>query len=427
MIDTPSTEFRITRRTIVTNIATLFSGSAIAQAITAVTFILTARQLGPEQYGQYTGSMVFATFCSIVFSLGLDIWLLREGGRIPTRIGNLVSSVLVIKVTIGLVWLGAMYILALWINSSSLPVELVRLAALIIWLDSMFMTALTGFKAILRNKINSLLQVASALIILSVVILLISRGETQASVFMQARAVILSFSLLVSLIFVWYFLKIKPSRSTAKTALTETPPYAVSEFLAWTYMRVDVLIIAFILNEYAVGLYAPAEGIINALYIVPLAVYFVMVPVLSNLFLTDRSQAWLTAKRFIGVLGGIGIALFVALYFGAKFIVYLLGPAYAGSEDILQILSVILLIHSIIFGAAAILVATNQQVKRSLVQAVAVGLNIGLTLLVIQHWGITGVAYAYVVTEIFLLLGYTFLVLRYRHQNPIEAPKSAMK
>jgi O-antigen/teichoic acid export membrane protein len=106
--------------------------------------------------------------------------------------------------------------------------------------------------------------------------------------------------------------------------------------------------------------------------------------------------------------------MFIALFFGAKYFVLLLGTAYAGSQEILQILSIILFIHSLTFGVAAILVATNQQTKRSIIQAIAVVINIGLNFLVIERWGIIGVAWVFVLTEIVLLLGYTWLVLRYR-------------
>ena len=413
MIETPSTEFQINRRTIINNITALFSGSAIAQAIAALTFILTARQLGPEQYGQYTSSMVFATFCSIVFSLGLNIWLLREGGRLPSGVGNLTGSIIGIKLSIGIVWLFVMFMIASRIESDSIPANLLRLGAVIIWFDSMFMTALTGFRSILRNSINSLLLVASAFSVLLVTLFLVYSGVYQASIFMIGRAIILFLSLLVSLIVAWNVLKLSLSSATAKIALIQSPPYAVSEFLAWAYRRVDVLIIAFMLNDYAVGLYAPAVGIINALYLVPMAIHFVMVPVLSNLFSTDVRQAWITARRFIGVLILVGLGLFLLLFFGGKYLIYLLGPAYASSQEILQILSAILFIHSITFGVAAILVATNQQKQRTIIQAVAVVINVGLNFLIIQRFGITGVAYIYVLTEVVLLLGYVYLVLRY--------------
>lgn len=407
----------INRQTIISNIVTLFSGSAIAQGIGAITFILTARQLGPEQYGQYTSSLALATFCSIIFSLGLNIWLLREGGKSPNQISKLVGSILLIVTGLGAVWLIGMFIIAGLIKSNSLPEDLVRIASVIVWVDSLLLIILTGFKSILRNRINSLIQSVIAIIILLMTVLLIWSGEQQASEFMIARALILAVSLIVSFIITWKIISLATDRKIINTALKESPPYAISEFLAWTYMRVDVLIIAFLLDDYAVGLYAPAEGIINALYIVPLAIHFVMVPVLSNLFQRDINQAWLTTRRFFYVLVLVGLGLFLVVFFGAEFIVLLLGPSYAGSLEILKILSIILFIHSISFGTAAILVATKQQSQRTIVQAVAVLINITLNIYVIGKWGITGIAFVYVLTEIVLLAGYSFLVARYRRKS----------
>jgi O-antigen/teichoic acid export membrane protein len=64
------TTLRTDRRTVISNIITLFLGSAIAQGFTATLLILTARQLGPAAYGQYASSMALATSLSIIFSLG---------------------------------------------------------------------------------------------------------------------------------------------------------------------------------------------------------------------------------------------------------------------------------------------------------------------------------------------------------------------
>lgn len=407
-------QFQINRKTIVTNIATLFSGSAIAQLVNAITFILIARQLGPENYGQYTGSMVFATFCSIVFNLGLNLWLLHEGGRSPSLIGKLTGSIISLQLLVGAIWLVIMYVIAGAIDSSSLPAEYVRLASLTIWFSTMFTSILTSFRAILRNLINSLLDVAATLAVFIFTIILILQGINEVAIFMQTRAIVYIVSFAVALLTAWSLLELQASRKVARRAVLEAPPYAMSEFLAWTYMRVDVLIIAFMLDEYQVGLFAPAEGIVNALYIIPLSIHLVMVPVLSNLFPKDVSQAWITAKRTVILLAIVGMGIFLALLFGGKFLILLLGTAYTGSLEILQILSVILFIHSITFGVAAILVATNQQGKRSIVQTIAVVINVGLNFAVITRWGIVGVAWVYVFTEIFLLLGYTWLVARYK-------------
>jgi len=76
-----SSILRLNRRNVVNNIAALLSGSAIAQGMTMLAIMLTARQLGAVKYGEYVSAYTLASATAIVFNLGLDIWLLREGGR----------------------------------------------------------------------------------------------------------------------------------------------------------------------------------------------------------------------------------------------------------------------------------------------------------------------------------------------------------
>jgi len=104
MTNRTSPLIHIDRRTLITNILLLFSGSAVSQGLTALVLLLTARQIGPEQYGQYASSIVLTTFCSIFFNFGLDTWLLREGSSRPSQIGVLAGSVLGIKIGFGGVW-----------------------------------------------------------------------------------------------------------------------------------------------------------------------------------------------------------------------------------------------------------------------------------------------------------------------------------
>ncbi|MFC1923028.1 oligosaccharide flippase family protein [Chloroflexota bacterium] len=410
-------EFTINRRTIITNIATLFSGSAIVQALTAVILLLTARQLGPEQYGQYASSLALATALSIVFSLGLNLWLLRAGGREPSRIGALLGSVFGLKLSIGIVWFSLIFFLAPMINSSSLPTNLVRLAAFTILIGNLFVTVLTSFKAILRNRINASIEVVSICGQLFVTFLLINAGNQNAFDYLGARSLILLISLPVALIVAQVILHLRPNLNTAKQALAQSPPYAISEFLAWMFMRADLLIVAMKLGDYSAGIYSAASGVLNALFIVPNTVGFVIVPVLSNLFASHVEQAWLTAKRALGLLLIIGIGLFVAIFFGAELLVLILGQSYSESQEILQLLSIIILFQSINYGTAAILVATNQQAKRTAVQFIAVSINVILNLLVIDRLGLIGVAYVYIITEIVLMIGYAFLVVRYRRKT----------
>ena len=60
--------------------------------------------------------------------------------------------------------------------------------------------------------------------------------------------------------------------------------------------------IALRLDKYSAGIYSSAESILNALFLIPNTVSFVIVPVLSHLFATDVRQAWKTAWRSLLVL-----------------------------------------------------------------------------------------------------------------------------
>lgn len=413
MTTTPSARLPLNRRTVISNIATLFSGSLLSQGMTSLALLITARQLGAVGYGQYAACFALSSFSSIAFSLGLDVWLLREGGRNPAHLGEFLGSVLTIKGVIGAIWFGLVVLSSPLLNQNSFPAGLMRLSALSVWLDSLFATVLIFYKASLCNKVTAVLEACSDGIWLLITLLLAVLGEQQATVYVRARVGVLLLSFIVAVLLVQRRTPLRGTRQTIRRAISEAFHLALSEFLAWTSMRADVFIVALILGEYATGLYSPAVGIVNALFLVPATVYLVITPVLSNLFVTNVRQAWLTTKRGILLLMVVGAGLSLALIIGAGPLTSLLGASFKGSQEILQILSLVLLVHSLSFGMAAVLVATNQQARRVVVQAVVVAVNVLLNLLVVRWAGIRGVAVVYVVTEVMLLVGYAWLVRGY--------------
>jgi O-antigen/teichoic acid export membrane protein len=403
---------QLNRQNVLKNIATLFSGSAIANAMTILTLLLIARHFGAEDYGRYSSSLALASLSSIVFNLGLDIWLLREGGRRPAELKDSLGSVLVIKSIAGLPWFGILATAAPLINQQVFPADLIRLLAVTVWVDSLFATALTAFKASLRNRFTSILEAGSDAIWLLGTLLLIVGGNQDLNDFVYVRIVVLLGSVILALALLHRTVGIQGSKSTAKQAIREAFPYASSEFLAWASSRADVVIVGIFLGQYAAGIYSPAVGIVNGLFLVPAAVYMVMLPVLSNLYMNNPVQAKISARRTISLLTLIGLLLSVTFALIAPLLVSFLSESFLESLDIMRILSIILLLKSISYAMAAILVANGQQSRRTIVQAAAVGLNIALNLLVISKFGVTGVAVVYVITELVLLAGYSWLVYR---------------
>lgn len=416
------TQFHLNRRTIVANITTLFSGSAAAQGMTALALLLTARQLGATTYGQYAACFALTSFTSILFNLGLDIWLLREGGRSPAQLAKYTGGVFWIKISGGLVWFAILMATSPFLDSDTYPTDLLLFCAIAVWLDSLLLTILTSFKTSLNNRITMFLESGSDALWLLATLSLIAIGSQDVLKFIQIRTIALILSLGIGLYLIRRIIGLSGSITIALRALRETPSFATSEFLAWTTMRVDVIIISFALGTSAVGLYSPAIGLVNMTFVVPAAVYMVMVPVLSNLYEANRPQMRKSSRNTVLLSLGIGVGLAVILYSTAPLVVLLLGESYQETIDIIRILSPLLIFKSVSFALAAIIVSSGDQPRRPYIQAIAVSVNITLNLIIVGIAGITGVAVVYVITEIIILAGYSWLVWTHR-RRPSQVSK----
>jgi O-antigen/teichoic acid export membrane protein len=274
----------------------------------------------------------------------------------------------------------------------------------------------------LRNTFTSLLEAGSDAAWLLVTAALIFSGSQDINTFVYGRGLVLLASVMLALAILFKLIGLRAGREMVGKALKEAFPFASSEFLAWASMRGDVIIIGFILGGYAAGIYSPAVGVVNGLFLVPAAVYMVMVPVLSNLYAHHPNQARTSARRMVLLLALTGAILSAGFFIGAPVLISFLSESFQESLGIMRILSVILLLKSGSFAMAAILVATGQQSGRTKVQAITVFLNISLNLLVVSRYGISGVAVVYVVTETVLLAGYAWLVYQQRVEPTERRP-----
>ncbi len=404
--------FELNRSKIISSIAALFSGSIISQGMTALALLVTARQLEVNGYGQYAACITITGMLSILFSLGLDNWLLREGGRSPSQIAEIAGSVLGIKGAFGLAWILLLWFLVPLLNQQSFPTTLLHLSVILLWSDTLFATGLTSFKAILHNKAPAIIEAIADTVWFGFTILFISFGIRQPEVYLRIRVIVSLVALCITLVIFTrkYGLRFNPS--IARRMLTECLPFATSDLLSMINLRADVVIISFFLGKTATGLYSPAVGLVNMAFLLPLTVYLVMVPVLSNLFRHHSHQAIKTTFRTVALSLSLGIGLTTVFFLGAPLVVFVLGQSFTGSIAILKILSWIFIFKSGSIAMAAILVATDQQVNRTNIQAIAAILNILMNIFAVTQFGIQGVAYVYVLTEIILFAGYAYFAMR---------------
>ena len=409
---------RILLRPVFVNAGTLFSGTAVARVLSAFIIFIVARQLGLEQFGLYTAAWSLAKLTSAFFSLGLDSWLLRDAQGNDAQIGRSTGSALALKSGLGAIWLFFLIILAPYLSQDTFPASLLIYSAVAVWLEEIGITAVASFKAALRNTVTVWLVIFSQLIIFLATLGLAWMDFDAPATYLSVRMITTGIGTIVALYFMFRHFPVVLHLADLSQTLRETMSFGISHGLSVIYGKADITIIAYFLGSTAAGIYSPASSLMATLFLVPTAVYEVMLPVFSRMRVENEKQIPKKGFNLILLSMGLGLLLGIGLVIIAYPLVWLLyTPEFLASAPILVILSNVLLFKCISFALAALLAAIGWQGKRVWIQLGASIFNIGLNLLVVRNHGIIGVAYVYVLTEFLLTAGYLSLFLLWQREN----------
>ncbi len=407
--------FQHQERKILGNFGLLLLGTLLSRLFLALSLIVLARQMGPERYGVFATSYSLAWLMSPLFAWGLDNWLIGPGAResfSPTFVVNLSTSLL-IKVVGGVIWIISL-IGAVWLlQIPALPVEVMLPVVVTVWVDEIQRGVFAAFKAVLENRTNFFLMTTSRGAVFLGIGFFTLNGVENTAFYLYTWLVISVSSTLLAFSVLHRRFGFKPQLKQVYPILKQSFPFALSAGFAMIYGRIDVAVVAMVLGPVAAGLYSPAVSLVNALALIPTTAYFVLLPA----FRQALSQSLVAFRQAVLVslsVGWIGGALLGIGIWGiaAPFIYLMYGSAYEPTGSILAILSGVLFARTVNLVLAAGIVILNYQYQRVVVQAIAAIFNVVLNLLVIEHWGIEGVAWVFVATEWLLVAAYIWLLYR---------------
>lgn len=383
------------------------------QVMMMIYFLIVARVLGPEQFGIYSGTYALTGLTIFAVNWGMDTWLLRDSGSLlATR--ESAGRVLCIKAGLGLGWALLLVVCAPIIRPDVFTPWLVLVSALDIWCDGALAThysALTIQKRI--KEISRIIFLSRAVRLFGALAIFLIGFSGSPMLFTIIRLAGAASGLLVAV------LVVKPNLTAHKLVshsaiLKQAVPYGLSDFLTLVYFQADIFLLTLLKGSEVTGLYAPASGLINALFVIPAAVYNLTIPMLVHKMAVDKTTFnRLVVKVMLGFLVlGLGLGVGVGL-FGGWILRLLLGPSYAIASVLLAILSPILFLKSLSYGFAAVILAIGWQRQRLLPQGISATYNILANLWIIPILGAVGVSMVYVASEFVLVVGYGGLVIKW--------------
>lgn len=393
--------------------------NALSQLLMIIYAFLLANHLGPALFGGYTGHLSFILLFSFVINWGFDTFFLFQSGTLtqPKEINIFNGQIIILKLSLGAIWILFLVLLSQLIPTDFYKTSIILFASLDTLADSLFLTQLTALNIKSQANKLSLLLFSSRLARLIGGAVGIFLGITSIQTFFLIRLFTTIFFMLLSFYFATPHF-IKYSFHKLKNLWRHSWSYGISETLALVYAQVDVSILAILLGDSATGLYTTSSRLIIALFTIPNAGYLLVIPKLRKIYKSDRVKFNESiVKILIGFLI-VGLVLFLGILLSGKWLVSLiLGDAYAISGELLQILSVVLLLKSFSFGLAAIIVVLDKQKIRLIPQFITSISAILLNIIIIPIFGLYGAAYVYIISEAILLTGYIILVFRSLHSH----------
>lgn len=394
--------------------AIILAGLVTAQGLGALALIVVARRIPPTEFGQYLASYGLVSLLAVLPAFGMDAWLLAQGAAQPSPIRTLWWSALRVRLHLLLMWLLVILGLTWVLPSDAFPPPLLVFSAFGLAAESLAALAYAALRNLRRNKRVAIFQVAGAIVLFcGAVVLPFEKGQIVWFALFRAGV---SAALAISVIG-WMSLSLghTPEILPSASVLRASRAFMLADVAVAIYLRADLTIVSFILGSDGASIYGPALNLVNMCFLVPSALYFLVVPTLAqarhrSIESFDRLGKTQLLSQFVS-----GLLLAAAVFVSAGPMVHAIyGPNYMPSADVLRLLSPLLAIKSLNFGLGALLTTAGLQARRTTVQVLIAVFNGCGNLVAVWVWGVMGAAIVYILSEALLLAGYLMIFLKWR-------------
>ncbi len=203
--------------------------------------------------------------------------------------------------------------------------------------------------------------------------------------------------------------------------LAQSLPMGIAAIITFFYFKVDMLLLSFLKDDTAVGIYGAAYKIMENLIFFPAMVMGLMLPILSRALASDRAQFDVFANKTLKVFSVIILPIVVGILFRADDIMRVVGGAdfdFHASATVLRMTAFALFF--IFFGQffTILLLVGNLQKRLMVALAFCAIFNVTGNWLLIPHFSYNAAAAMSVATEALVVFLSALLVARHIHYIP---------
>ncbi|MDR0932928.1 MAG: flippase [Victivallales bacterium] len=384
------------------NVLWLMGEKSVRLLLGLLVGIYVARQLGPAQYGLLNYAISFVAIFSVIGSLGMDAITVRELVRHPEKSDSLLGTAFCLKLC---GFAGMVVILAGILLFS--PMDFAAKLLIGVILSGYAFQTLQILDSYFQSRVLSRYTVISqlgALLIISAFRLYLAWKQAPLWTFAVAEAGYMGLSAAgyaASYLFLGgRFRRWNYDAPTAKFLFRESLPLLFSGAASMIYIRIDQVMVTWMLGDAANGQYAVAVRIVEILYLVPLAVESSFFPSLIGTRGTSLRRYYRRTEQLMRSMFYFALLLVIPASLGGRWAIeWLYGPAYYTGALLYSVFAfkILLVYPGLICGKWYI--AENLQSLSMWISIAGAGFNIAANYFLILRYGVFGAVYATILTS----------------------------
>lgn len=194
-----------------------------------------------------------------------------------------------------------------------------------------------------------------------------------------------------------------------------------NSLLAESFVRVDILMLGFLVSDAQVGLYSFAALFVEGLYQLPIVIRTVANPILVELLAHRSARAIASHARRWGALAlGTTVVVGAVVYLAFPLLTVVVpGSLVSGSRALLLVLLAGVITYAAFVPCDQILLQAGLPTKQSLLMAINLAVNVGLNAVLIVRLGAIGAAWATALAYLFSALSLNVAAARWLRLRPL--------
>lgn len=400
-------------------------GGRVAQMVLSLFIgIITARYLGPSNYGVINYVAAYTAFFTSLTTLGINSIIVKEFSDNPDQQGIAIWSAIVLRVVSSIFSVIVIIALISIVDSDDSTIQKVAFLSSLSLVFQSFDTITYWFQAKLNSKISSMVTLV-AYICVSIyrIILLIFNKD----VLWFAAASTIDTLVIALLLFIAYKKHSGPnlrfSWEMCKTLLRKSYHFILAGLIVQIYSQTDKIMIKQMINETEVGYYSLGVSICAMWTFVLQAIIDSMYPVIIESYSNKKLFEYRNKQLYMVVFYiSIGVSICITIL-GGYVVGILYGDAFLPATSVLKVITWYTAFSFLGVARNAWLVCEGKQNYLKWMYLLAIIINIVLNYFLIPIMGSTGAALASLITQICtsLILPCFFSALRPNARLMVEA------